>query len=366
MRILLSFASEYDKGEGCHYATVLRRLGHDVVELNVAASAGRDGELRRVVPGYPPDATLDELAELCGGGDLFLYVEPLGLLPRGLEQTRLTTACVISDVHRGLRSRVELARFFDQVFLYQRDYARHFDRQPAGTVHWMPWACDTETFRDLGCERDLDVAFVGQLFGPNSERRRILTSLAKRYVVNEAGYYENREIPAMYSRAKIVLNLPLADDLNRRFFEALSCGAMLLTRRLESGQEALFTEGVHYVGFSTEEELFQKVERYLKNDAERCRIAAAGLAEVTARHSLDRRLRDGLLPFIGAPNPGHAPVRTWSRRHVLSAYGKYYQRQGDVNALLRLQADPEVTGLLRFELPARAFHAWARRTIRKS
>jgi hypothetical protein len=360
MKVLLSYASHFDKGEGIHYGRVLRRLGHDVVELNVGSSASDWGEPGRSVSGFAAEVSIDELCSVVGPADLYLYVEPLGLIPRGLERSPVPTACVICDTHRNLPARRELARLFDSVFLYQRNYLRDFDEHPAGAVQWLPYACDTETFRDLGVTRDLDVGFVGQLFAPGSERQRILEQLSRKYRVNEQRKYLQSEIPEIYSRSKIVLNLPIGDDLNFRFFEALSCGAMLLTRRMPNGQELLFREGEHYAAFDNEAELLDKVKYYLSHEEERRRIAAAGAAEVQQKHTLDLRVRD-LLERVKAGPAKSAPVRTMSRRSVVKTYASVLERMGRVESILRLAAqNPD------FRWTARLFalRAFSRRMLR--
>src|SRR5437763_3972345 len=102
MRVLLSYPSEFDKGEGVHVAGALRRLGHEVLELNVAASATSTGSPGRVVRGYPADVSIQELTNEHGPSDLLLYVEPIGLIPIGLESSPIPTACIIADPHRSL------------------------------------------------------------------------------------------------------------------------------------------------------------------------------------------------------------------------------------------------------------------------
>jgi spore maturation protein CgeB len=67
-------------------------------------------------------------------------------------------------------------------------------------------------------------------------------------------------------RATIVMNVRLGDDLNFRFFEALSCGALLLTRRQKDGHEILFKEGVHFAAFTRTTELTKQVDRYLTDE----------------------------------------------------------------------------------------------------
>ncbi|MEK6712337.1 MAG: glycosyltransferase, partial [Nitrospinota bacterium] len=290
MKILLSFPSESQGGDGRDYARVYRRLGHEVREVNVAESfrgLGIPGDVSR---GYPAEITIEELFGEEGVPGLFFYVEPLGLIPRGLERCPAPTACIVGDPHRGVRGRRMYARLFDHVFVYQRNYLHLFGEHPPGAVHWLPNACDTEVVRDLGVPRDLDVAQIGRIRGANRMRGPVMAALAEKYKVNEQRFYLMREIPEVYSRAKIVVNIPMGDDLNIRFFEALSCGALLLTRRDANGQEELFQEGVHYAAYGSERELFEKVDHYLRHGEERERIAAAGRAEALRRHTLEHRV----------------------------------------------------------------------------
>src|SRR5262249_31302171 len=152
-----------------------------------------------------------------------------------------------------------------------------------------------------------EVAFVGQLFNVGHERRRITTEVARRWRMNPQRYYQQAEIPLVYSAAKIVINLPLKDDLNFRTFEAMSCGAMLLTRRVANGQQILFKEGQHFAAFATEHELYEQIDHYLTHEEERARIAAAGLAEVRAKHTLQQRLEQ-LLQAVEVDRSPVAPI----------------------------------------------------------
>jgi hypothetical protein len=312
--------------------------------------------------GYLPDVSIHDLIDEHGKADLFLYIEPLGLIPRGLDSSPIPTACVLSDVHRNLKARLMLAKLFDQVFLYQRNYIGRFRDHDPGAVHWFPYACDTEMFRDLGLPRDLDVAFIGQLFHRKSERRRIIGALARTYRINEQRYYAQKEIPEIYSRAKIVVNLPVGDDLNFRFFEALSCGVLLLTKRLANGQEELFDEDVHYIAFTTEQELLEKVEFYLRNEVERKKIALAGHEEVVKNHSLAARL-ETLLDNVRSGPPSSAPVRTMKKDAVLDLYASVYERAGRIETLLRLAAEQKRNPTARVLLLAMAFKSFVRRSV---
>ncbi len=362
MKIVLSYPTENDKGEGVHYARVLERLGHEVVTVNTSAESRSSIDPERKVIGFSPGVTFDRLLSHVGGADLFLYVEPLGLIPLGLEHSPVPTVCVISDVHRNLRSRQTLSRLFDHVFLYQRNYLEEFYEHPKAAVHWLPWACDSEIFRDLGSTRDLDVAFVGQLFGACSERSRVVEKLKGKFKLNKQRYYLQKEIPEIYSRAKIVINLPIGHDLNCRVFEAMSCGALLLTTRENNGQEVLFQDGVNYAGFAGEAELFEKVEHFLRDESARQRIARTGHALVIEQHTLEARLKLMIAKVQSSPR-GFAPVRKFSRSDVLATYASIFERNGWVEALLKLAADKR-GGLERSVLLARGAKSFLRRAVR--
>lgn len=331
-RILLSYPGEYDTGEGIHYTRVLRRLGHHVHEVNIPAGTQAAG--RRVLArGYPSDVTIDELIRDAGGADMFLYVEPLGIVPRGLESAPIPTACVLSDTHRNPRARRIVASLFDHVVVYHRNHLSAYRGRAPGTAHWIPYACDTEVVRDLHLPRDVDVAFVGRLY--TRERRRIMRALAGRYTVTEPRPYRQDEIPETYSRAKIVIDLPPGDYIAFRVFEAMSCGALLLTRRMPSGIEELFREGEHYEAFATERELLEKIDQYLRDDERRRDIAARGHAAVLQHHTLARRLTQTLDAVERGPHFA-APVRTMTRMARDVTYGRVYERMGRVESLLAL------------------------------
>jgi spore maturation protein CgeB len=68
---------------------------------------------------------------------------------------------------------------------------------------------------------------------------------------------------------------------NMRSFEALACGAFLLSSRT-ANLERLFREGEEVEFFSTESELKRKVAYYMDHENERSRIATAGYRRVEA------------------------------------------------------------------------------------
>ena len=342
-KVLISTLSGHDKGEGRFYRKVLERLGCEVWYISTPSAGGDKDNGVYAEPGFVMGTTVHEILELFNGvPDLFLYIEPFGLIPRGIEEAPFPTACILCDTHRDLAVRLKLARFFDHVFLCHRNYVQYFSEHPGDYVHWQPYACDLELFRPSGIERDLDVAFIGML-NTDPARANILSFLTERYKVNEQRYYLQKEIPNVYSRAKIVLNLPLGDDLNFRTFEAMSCSAMLLTRRVLNGQEVLFQEGKQFEAFSDEKELFDKIEYYLSHPEERKSIAKAGYTEVVKKHGLDLRLK-AILEEIEKKPDKVAPVRNMNKGELDRQYAWLYEYWRSTEAGVELVSEARKEG----------------------
>ena len=110
----------------------------------------------------------------------------------------------------------------------------------------------------------------------------------------------------IYSASKIVLSIHYRDPENRfpvhqaspRVFEAMACGAFVLTDR-QKDVLSLFKDGEHLVTFSDDVDLDRKIAYYLEHADERERIAAAGRQEVFKNHTYENRLRR-LLDRMGA------------------------------------------------------------------
>lgn len=359
---MYSSASGNDKGQARSQRKVLSRLGHNVIWAT-SPNIGENLEQGHVPePGFASGTPLKNvLWYLDQAPDIFLYLEPLGLIPEGLENAPFPTACIISDFHNQLKPRQILAHFFDHVFVYHRNYLEVVTEHPQGNVHWWPYSCDLDVFHPLPVERDLDVAFVGQLI--TDERRRVTAEIARHWKLNEQRYYKQDEIPEVYSRAKIVINLPLKDDLNFRFFEAMSCGALLLTRRVANGQELLFEEAVHYAAFETETELFDKIDYYLSHESERATIAAAGLAEIQANHRLEQRLTQLLDIVQNNPEPA-APIRSMQPHEVDLHYALLYEYWRKIDAIAYLVQRARRANRRWYHLMFPAARAFLRGTLR--
>jgi spore maturation protein CgeB len=141
--------------------------------------------------------------------------------------------------------------------------------------------------------------------------------------------YAAEEIPQIYSRSKVVVNISRGDfkeDANTRCFEAAGAGALLITNAHTELTRLGFRDGVHFVGYSKERAIADIVARYLANEDERARIAGAGRSLVMEQHTYDARARQ-LVDVVSA-REAFAPARSWSESKLAFLFCHYYAKKG--------------------------------------
>lgn len=202
----------------------------------------------------------------------------------GIEDSNIPVIFYSVDTHHHHVWHSQLSKCFDHVLVAQKDYVSRINC--SGQVEWFPlWA---STFADANTERpidrSIDVCFRGNMVDKLHPKRLQFFNELSKYVAIDARsgkYLED------YSRAKIVVNEAVNADLNFRVFEALSCGALLITPAVKNGMEELFEAGKHLVTYSDgdAQDCAAKVKYYLEHDEERAQIAAAGRQHVMEHHS---------------------------------------------------------------------------------
>lgn len=205
-------------------------------------------------------------------------------------------------------------------------------------VRRLPMACDPEIHRPVALSEEerrhlgSPVVFVGSYYPHRAALLRRLTlcglsiwgpgwdALAPgdplRRCVRGPGIGPDRWV-RIYSAAQVVLSIHYRSDDERfpvyqaspRVFEALACGAFLLTDR-QPDVLSLFRDGEHLASFSGGEELQRQILHYLRHPGERRRIAAAGRGEVLGRHTYVHRIEE-LLECLGA---GEGRREGWAPR----------------------------------------------------
>jgi len=229
----------------------------------------------------------DRTSEIPSGCDLFLCIDD-GLdfrFPRNL----LSSAFWAIDTHLDFERARRRARDFDVVFAAQKEGAARLAQAGIPSCEWLPLACDPDIHKRLEVEKVYDVAFVGHIFpGP---RQQLLEQVQRHFPNSFIGQVAHTQMAETYSRARIVINCCLNNDLNMRVFEALSCGALLVTNHLnDNGQEELFQDRVHLVEYHTPAEALELIDYYLRHPEEREAIAQAGHLEAVTKHTYRLRM----------------------------------------------------------------------------
>jgi len=194
---------------------------------------------------------------------------------------------------------------FDAFFVAQKDYLPLFAASPTGRpALWLPLFCDPSRDRDPGAVRDIPVSFVGTLDGAvNAPRRPFLTAFRKLAPL----FATTGRYAPIFGRSQIVLNQSAAGELNLRLFEAMACGAAVLTEETGNGLAELFTSGTDMLTYKRGDAAdAARVALAALMDPGLPALAASGRREVLARHTVAARAREILqkaseLAASGAP-----------------------------------------------------------------
>jgi Glycosyl transferases group 1/DUF based on E. rectale Gene description (DUF3880) len=273
--------------------------------------------------------------------DLLLFIDPVGnSFPIGLEKMNCPTAIYLVDVHQNLEQRLQLAYFFDYVFIAQKDYLPVFQENGITNSFWLPLACEPEIHQYSATqeERVYDIGFVGNRGLIGSQRRKLLDTLQQNFKVNDLSRkYSSEEIGSIYSQSYMVFNCAVNHDVNMRVFEALCSGRLLLTNAIPNGLEELFEDRKHLVIYRNLQELIKLAHYYLHHPNEREAIAKAGQAEVLTKHTYQHRTEQILTTIFGYGKPKLvAPIRTWSAKKRWQAYTQVLVNLRQPLAVLRV------------------------------
>ena len=173
----------------------------------------------------------------------------------------------------------------DRVFVAQKYFLELY---PKEKTSWLPLAADPEKHRLYEEEPlEYDVGFLGNDTYPR--RRDLLDRIGENFKLLRSTSAPGEEYSRKLSRCKILFNCSMDNDLNMRFFEALSIGRMLLTDKVD-GIDDIAEDCIHYRSFVGWDDLEIKIKYYLKEEKIREKIAKAGAAWIRAQHTYQHRL----------------------------------------------------------------------------
>ena len=270
MRLAIIYNAEREGTTGAYLARACQSLGIGVDHWQLRDAA-------RIPAGYDCYLRVDH-------GDDYGVRLPAGLRPAVFYAIDTHLPHSWAKVRRT-------ARWYDALFCCHLAGAR---RLPG--AEWLPVGCDLEIHGPPSMEEPLacDVAFIGNDGG--IPRKFYLQALRERYPRHAIGLAPYTQIGAIYSRARVVFNYSICEDVNMRMFEALAAGSLLVTNALrgEELERLGFEDRRHLVVYRRPQELFGIIDYYLGHESERAAIAAQGQALVRQRHTYQHRVRQML------------------------------------------------------------------------
>ncbi len=251
------------------------------------------------------------------------------LLPWGLHNVDIPTACINYDPYAYTHRRVRWAMLFDYVYLYHPGCDPPFRQaghsNPVNIFH----AVDAEFFTNTAKDRPLDIGWVGRSAGSvYVKRRRVLAKLSTMFRMNKWDHLHSyEELAKVFCASKLVVNVARDDyplDASLHFAEAMAAGALFITLLPSEMPQLGFQEGIHYVGVRLEAEIPEIVRYYLDHDDERNRIAQAGGEKVLREHTYDNRAAFYVEQLEQDAGRLFAPARQWTEGRVRAHYIDYY------------------------------------------
>ncbi len=282
-------------------------FGSTIEEAGVQVLRVGPGEDNDVVVDPDYDDISEAIAKLPFRPDAILQVDSINrhVFFHGLEKIRAPRAFYAIDTPINDFWQQDFAHFWDQVWVDQPETVEHWRKQGITWANWLPLAADRNVFfpPDDSKERDLDVVFVGTMDYDRRPKRSAILHRLRRIadvtLVDGGGTRSvgSDDVANYYRRAKIVLNELLFDGVNLRTFEAMACGAVLLTEQ-GRGEDKLFGDNRELVTFNAQN--LETVVQQLLDDPETMQQVGNSAAEVIrTTHSIQHRARKVLRELAG-------------------------------------------------------------------
>lgn len=292
MRIFTYYDSRVsgrNDGSPLYYSQVQKRLGHEVVHFTSEDTGDLDKWGKADLHSFV-DWGEDALKEM-------LPYTPMSL------KDKHPSVYICSDTHLGREYRFEKALEFDYVFFNQKRAVEEFTAlfpEKKEHVFWLPHAVEPLAYPNKPVAiKKYDIGFVG--FVSFRKRAEMLDRMFKefpnffygqrfsRWIYGEP--QDGQDTADIYRKSKIVFNTAAVDDIGMRVFEAMATGSFLLTEWTPTLPE-LFENKKHLVWYNSMDEAVELAKYYLEHEEEREAIAKAGMEEVLAKHTYEKRFQD--------------------------------------------------------------------------
>lgn len=263
----------------------LRELGHEVT----SAGLQDDCDIVCTLAEYDLPSILQRLDY---APDWVIFMDSIErVIPTGLEQVDILLAVYYIDSTLNRYWQHPLADIASLALTDQKPDAVFLSNRGVN-AHWFPLAADSLIYQPAEVEKEYELSFIGHRHPQNRiKRENILNGLANRFKVTyfSGDPHLSAEACAMvYQRSKLVLNENLFPAVNLRLFEAMACGTAVLTEDNAPGLSELFVDSRDMIAYNAEN-LIERVEHYLANEAEHKRIADRAAYTIGREHSFGKR-----------------------------------------------------------------------------
>jgi spore maturation protein CgeB len=252
--------------------------------------------------------------------DLCLVVGGHNILPETVSRIKSLGVPIglwTTDAPVDFNNILESARFYDHLFCAGTEALDIFHEHGLRNTSWVPFGCEPSMHQCVPLSDEdkagysKDIVFVGSYY---LNRAKILESVADLDVGVWGPYWSKLAADSplkqkavsikmnydqwvkIFNASKVNIVIHFQDgqtpchQASPKVFESMACGCFVLSDRQKDVQ-ALFKDKEHLVFFDDENDLRAKVLYYLNHPQERDRIALAGHAEVTGRHTYQERLK---------------------------------------------------------------------------
>lgn len=285
------------------FVETFRKLGHEVLSMGTTP----DNDVHLTEP-LSCKRFLDLLAEKSMRPDLILWCDacqPPWVF--GFEQLPAVTIGYSIDQYMN-PWHIPYSAAFDACFVAQKDYLPLFAASPTNRpASWLPLFCNPAIDRDPAIPRDIPVSFVGTLKSfANPSRQAFLDAFRSQAPL----FAKQGRYAPVFARSRIVLNQSAAGELNFRLFQAMACGAAVLTEHTGNGLTDLFTPGLDCLTYQRGDapNAAAVARAALADPAALAALAAAGKRKTLARHTVVSRARQILDTAVQLARDG-APAR---------------------------------------------------------
>ena len=158
-----------------------------------------------------------------------------------------------------------------------KDYLNQFST-------WFPNCYDDNLLKPNDVPKSKDIGFCGSLLN----RASILNFLNNYCGLEPDIWVLGDKMVDTINSYWIHFNINLANDINYRSFETIGCSTVLLTNYNQQYLDLGFEDEVNCLFYNSQQQLVEKINKYLKNYKKLDTIASAGY-ELSKDHTYDQR-----------------------------------------------------------------------------